>query len=323
MIPISVSIEGWFGLNWPQWQRLVALIPRLGFAGLFLSDHLQISTLDSAPQDSLELIVALTYLASHSEQIHFGSMVSPLSLRDPVLLARQAIALDNLSGGRMIMGLGAGWNEAEHTMFGYQLGDLNTRMARFEEGLEVIIRLLHTDRPISFDGRFFNLREALLLPQPERAGGPPLMIGGTGPRRTLPLVARYADRWDAGFLTPEQYCERASQLDQLLTHVGRYPSDVRRSVTVPVFCWRTQAELEQRAIGIRRIGAFSSMPLEQVLEQAHADLAAISGTPAQVVAGIQAYQDAGVDELVIQWPAVDDIEGLQILASDVLPQLAG
>lgn len=322
MFPISVSIEGWFGLNWPQWQRLVALIPRLGFAGLFLSDHLQISTLDSAPQDSLELIVALTYLASHSEQIHFGSMVSPLSLRDPVLLARQAMALDNLSGGRMIMGLGAGWNEAEHTMFGYQLGDLDTRMARFEEGLELITRLLRHDQPTSFDGRFFNLREALLLPRTERAAGPPLMIGGTGPRRTLPLVARYADRWDAGFLTPEQYRERAAQLDQLLKQAGRAPVDVTRSVTVPVFCGRNDAEFEQRIIGVRKMGGFSSLPLEQVLEQVHAGWAAICGTPAQVVAGIQAYRDAGVNELVIQWSAADDIEGLQLLASDVLPQIA-
>lgn len=319
MTPISVSIEGWFGLSWQQWKRLVAEIPRLGFAGLFLSDHLQISSAGSAPQESLELIVALTHLASHSERIHFGAMVSPLSIRDPVLLARQVMALDAISGGRAIIGVGAGWNEPEHAMFGYPLGDVPTRMARFEEGLEVITRLLRSDAPASFDGRFFQLRDALLLPRSPRPGGPPIMIGGTGPRRTLPLVARYADRWDAGFLTPQVYRERAAQLDQLLRQAGRTPRDVTRGVTVPVFCGCDSVELERRVQGLRRLSEFATMPLDQLLEGVHTSLAAITGTSDQVVAQLRAYVAAGVDELVIQWCDADDLEGLKFLAEHVLP----
>ncbi len=322
MIPVSVSIEGWFGLSWQQWKRLVAEVPRLGFAGLFLSDHLQISSLGSAPQESLELIVALTHLASHSERIHFGAMVSPLSIREPVLLARQALALDAISGGRAIIGVGAGWNEPEHAMFGYSLGDVPMRMARFEEGLEVITRLLRSAGPASFDGRFFQLHEALLLPRPQRPGGPPMMIGGTGPRRTLPLVARYADRWDAGFLTPEAYRERAAQLDQLLFKAGRMPGDVTRGVTVPVFCGRDSVELEQRVQGARRLSQFATMPLDQLLEEVRAGLSAITGTPEQVAAQLRAYVAAGVDELVIQWCDADDLDGLQFLSEQVLPSLA-
>ena len=113
----------------------------------------------------------------------------------------------------MILGVGAGWDEPNHTMFGYQLGDVATRMARLEDGLEVITHLLRNNGPTSYHGPFFQLREALLLPQPQRPGGPPLLIGGTGPRRTLPLVARYADIWDAGFLTPETFAQRAAHLD--------------------------------------------------------------------------------------------------------------
>src|ERR671916_397539 len=118
-------------------------------------------------------------------------MVSPLSIRDPVLLARQAMALDDLSNGRMILGVGAGWNEAEHSMFGYTLGDMATRMRRLEEGLVVMSRLLRSDGPASFDGHVFRLRDAMLLPRTQRPGGLPILIGGIGPQQTLPLVARY------------------------------------------------------------------------------------------------------------------------------------
>jgi len=107
MIRISISAEGVGGLNWARWQRLVPEVERLGFAGLFCSDHF--APPFPAERDSLELIVALTYLADHTQRVHFGSLVAPLSFRDPMLLARQAAALDDLSGGRFILGLGAGW----------------------------------------------------------------------------------------------------------------------------------------------------------------------------------------------------------------------
>ncbi|MEP7190315.1 MAG: LLM class flavin-dependent oxidoreductase, partial [Roseiflexaceae bacterium] len=134
--------------------------------------------------------------------------------------------------------------------------------------------------------------------------------------------ARYADRWDAGFLTPEAYRERAAQLDQLLHKAGRMPGDVMRGVTVPVFCGRDSAELEQRVQGLRRWGQFATMPLDQLLEEVRAGLSAITGTPEQVAAQLRAYVAAGVDELVIQWCDADDLEGLQFLAEQVLPSLA-
>src|SRR5919202_130460 len=112
MIALSVSVEAWTGLTWPGWKRLVTEVEQLGFAGLYCSDHF---TLAPPPaRDAPELITLLTYLADHSQRVHFGPMVSPLSVRDPVLLTRQAAALDDLSGGRMILGVGAGWYEPEH-----------------------------------------------------------------------------------------------------------------------------------------------------------------------------------------------------------------
>jgi F420-dependent oxidoreductase-like protein len=317
MVALSVSLEGWFGLTWEHWKRFAAKIEPYGFTALFLSDHFLLQ--ESTPQPSLELIVALTYLATQTNRIHFGSMVAPLSIRDPVMLARQAAALDDLSSGRMILGVGAGWNEPEHEMFGYQLGDIKTRMARFEEGLEVITRLLRSNEPVSYTGRYFQLHHARLLPRPQRPSGPPILIGGTGPQRTLPLVARYADSWNAIRLTPDEFRTRSSQLDQLLHAVGRPANAVKRTVTVAVFCGQTASEIEYQTRGLRRFREFTDMPLNEIRIQR----AAIVGSPEEVVTQIRAYADAGADEVLVHWFTTDDTDGLKALAEQVLPHVTG
>ena len=319
MIELSVSAEGLFGLTWPAWKRLVRTVEDLGFAGLYLSDHFILNVPPDCP--SLELIVALTHLADTTERVRFGSMVAPLSVRDPVMLTRQAAALDELSGGRMVLGVGTGWEEGEHTMFGYALGDMPTRFARLEDGLEVITRLLRSDEPVTFEGRFFQLRDAVLT-GPRRLTGPPVMIGGSGAKRTLPLVARFADIWNAQLLTPDGVRERSSLLDHLLMAAGRRPGDVRRTFNTFVVCGRTPSELGERLHGYRRYAGLATLPQDQVLEQLRTEWMAIVGTPDEIVAQIQAYEAAGIVELSMQWPGIDDIEGLEIVAAEVLPRLA-
>ena len=318
MVELSISTEGLFGLTWSAWKRLVRAVEDLGFAGLYLSDHFVLP--EPPDQPSLEMVVALTYLADHTERVRFGPMVSPLSFREPVLLARQAAALDDLSDGRMVLGLGAGWMEREHAMFGYDLGDVAMRFARFEDGLEVITRLLRSDDPVDYEGRFFRLREAV-LPAPRRPDRPPVMIGGKGPRRTLPLVARFANVWNAQLLDPDQLRARSIALDELVRAAGRHPRDVRRTFTTPVICGRTSAELEKRLQGGRRRSRWADLPLDQLLDNLRG-WPAIIGTPEEVVDQIRAYEAAGVVEVIAQWPGVDDIEGLEVLAAEVLPRLA-
>src|SRR6266566_7728192 len=143
MTEISIMIEGQMGLTWPRWKRLVSEVEDLGFAGLFRSDHFT----NAGPPDyeSLEMIVSLTYLADHSQRLHFGPLVAPVSMRNPVMLTRQAAAIDDLSNGRMILGMGAGWQDREHDTFGFELGDIPTRMNRLEEGLEIATHLLKSN----------------------------------------------------------------------------------------------------------------------------------------------------------------------------------
>ena len=317
MVALSISVES-IGLTWPRWKRLVAEIEHLGFAGLYKSDHF---TLPQPPDaDSLELIVSLTYLADHTQRIPFGSLVAPLSFRDPVMLARQAAALDDLSDGRMILGVGAGWMEREHEMFGYLLGDVPTRMDRLADGLEVITRLLRSDGPVSHDGSFYRLREAELRPRPQRPGGPPILVGGAGPRRTLPLVARYADIWGAQLLTPEEVRERSARLDALLEEVGRPPSAVKRTMSAFVFCGRDAAELEARVAWVRDVvPSWAALPLDALLDGLRTNLQAIVGTPEEVAERIRAYGAAGIEEFMVQWGGMEDIEGLHVLAEQVAP----
>lgn len=319
MVDISLMIEGQNGLTWPHWKRLVAEVESLGFAGLFRSDHF---TNPRPPdKDSLEMIVSLAYLADHTQRIHFGPLVAPISFRHPALLTRQAAALDDLSGGRMWLGLGAGWQEREHTLFGYELGDVPTRMARFEEGLEVVTRLLRSAEPVSYSGRFFQLDGATLLPRPQRAGGPTLLIGGNGIKRTLPLVARYATIWNAIALTPDAFRERCTQLDTLLQVVGRQPTEVRRTLMLPLLFGRNEAELEQCMPWRHKDPELANLSLEQAVTQIASSGRALVGNAEQIIAQIATYAQAGVDELMLQWLDLDDLAGLRGFAESVLPLL--
>jgi F420-dependent oxidoreductase-like protein len=312
-------IEGQQGLTWPRWKHVASEVDRLGFAGLFRSDHFT----DPEPpdQDSLEMIISLAYLADHTEHIHFGPLVAPISFREPTLLARQAAAIDDLSGGRMIIGLGAGWQEREHYSFGHHLGDMKTRLARFEEGLEVITRLLHSDEPVSFEGKFFQLHDALLLPRPQQKGGPKILIGGNGIKRTLPVSARYADIWNAVYLSAEDFKARSVILDNLLPQFGRQPADLKRTLMHQVIFASDTDALERKLSPYRQDPAFQDLSTDALAAALSSTNQAIVGTAEQVIQQIHTYEQAGVEEIMLQWLNLDDIDGIQALATSILPHL--
>lgn len=306
MIEVALMIEGQDGLNWSRWQRIAEAVEELGFAGLFRSDHF---TNPNPPDlDSLELWVSLTWLASHTRRIEFGPLVTPLSFRHPVHTARIAAQVDDLSGGRLVLGVGAGWQVREHASFGFELLDVPGRFARFREGLEVITRLLRSDEPVSFEGQFYRLQDARLLPRPRRPGGPPLLIGGNGPKRSLPLAARYADEWNGVFLPAARYAELSRQLDELLHEEGRQPGDVRRSLMTRVVFGRDDAEVR------RLLGG-------QTADEAR-DRGIIVGTAAAVVDQLGRLAEAGVQRVMLQWLELDDLDRLVAMGQTVLPQLS-
>ena len=316
MIAISIMIEGQNGLTWPHWKRLVTEVEDLGFAGLFRSDHF--TNAQPPDKDSLEMIVSLTYLADHTSRIHFGPLVAPISFRNPTLLVRQAAALDDLSDGRMILGLGAGWQESEHTLFDHALGSIPTRMQRMEEGVEIITRLLSSDEPVNYEGEFFHLRGATLLPRPQHSGGPRILIGGNGIKRTFPLVVRYASIWNGAFLSPADFRNRSTTLDTLLQEAGRKPNEVRRTMMHTLTFGRS---LDQRLNTRHDDPALANTSVDAAIEKLYASNAGIIGTPAHIIEQIKEYGEAGVEELMLHWFDLDDIEGLRAFARSVLPHV--
>jgi alkanesulfonate monooxygenase SsuD/methylene tetrahydromethanopterin reductase-like flavin-dependent oxidoreductase (luciferase family) len=311
-------IEGQQGLTWERWQRLASEVDELGFAGLFRSDHFT----DSRPpdRDALEMVVSLAYLASRTKLIHFGPLVAPVSFRDPIQLTRQALAINSWSGGRMILGLGAGWQSREHTMFGYDLGDVPTRLGRFEEALEVVSRLLRSQDPVTFEGRFYTLREARLLPGTGEGESLPLMIGGNGRRRTLPLAARYADIWNAVMVGPEEFRDLNRLLDELLRAEGREPGSLQRTIMTTLVFGQDESALDERLSTMRsQLPAGVGWSREEQVDAWRNGRSSIAGMPDAVIEQLRAYEAAGATEVMLQWLDMDDIEGLHALSKSVLP----
>ncbi len=302
---VAIMLEGQNGLTWPRWQRIARAVEDLGFAGLYRSDHY--TNANPPDKESLELWVSLTWLASHTERIRFGPLVSPVSFRHPTLTARMAAAVDDLSGGRLTLGLGAGWQEREHANYGWELLDVAARFARFEEGLEVITRLLQSDMPVDFTGAYYRLRDAILLPRPARPGGPPILIGGNGQKRTLPLVARYATEWNAVYIAPDTFAGLSRQLDELLIAAGREPAAVRRSLMAGCIFGRNAAEAAARA------AAHGT-----TVEKLRAAGKVAVGDGAAVREQLAAWAAAGVQGIMLQWLDLDDLAGLEALAAAVL-----
>jgi F420-dependent oxidoreductase-like protein len=301
-VDVAIMLEGQSGLNWDRWQKLAMAVETLGFAGLYRSDHLVNAQLPDL--DSLDAWVSLTWLASHTTRIEFGTLVSPLSFRHPVHLARMASAVDDLSGGRLTLGIGAGWSHREHDVLGFELLPPNPRLDRLEEGIQVITRLLRSDTPVSFEGCYFQLRDAVLLPRPRRSGGPRLLVAGRGRKRSLPIAARYADEWNAMFVSPEMLREMNTQLDDLLELNDRRPEDLRRTVMQGVEVGRNEADLQQK--------------LESRAWQFWREPGLIAGSNAQMQDQLHAFAEAGAQRVMLQWQDQDDVDGLELLARAVL-----
>jgi F420-dependent oxidoreductase-like protein len=319
MVAISIMIEGQMGLTWEHWKKLVTEVETAGFAGLFRSDHF--TNPQPPDRDSLEMIVTQTYLADRTQRIHFGPLVAPLSFREPTLLARQAAAIDDLSGGRFILGLGAGWQEREHRLFGHTLGSVSERMQRLEEGIEVITQLLKSDEPVTFEGKFFQLHGATLLPRPQRPGGPDILVGGNGVKRILPLAARYATYWNAVNLTPEAFQERSITLDRLLQERGRRTSEVKHTLMLNLFFGRDRNELDQKLGWRHNQEELAGSSVEDAVEKIQRSGSALVGTADKIIEQIKAYEQAGVEEIMLQWFDLTETERLRAFAQQVITQV--
>jgi alkanesulfonate monooxygenase SsuD/methylene tetrahydromethanopterin reductase-like flavin-dependent oxidoreductase (luciferase family) len=302
MAKVGIMIEGQEGLNWERWRRICHDAETLGFDSLRRSDHL--TSLMGAPErDCIETWVSLALAAEWTRRIQFGPMVSPMTFRHPAILAKMAASVDVLSGGRVILGVGAGWNENEHSVFGIPF---YTERERFEH-LEAGIR---------------TMREAWNNSNPKPVHNPmPLLIGGKGKKRTIPLVAREASEWNVSRLDLDLYREAGADLEVSCREIGRDPKSIRRSVMTSYIIGRDKSDLRERAAQVSRIvPQLSRMTPDEVIE--HRKQAWFVGTPEEIAEKMRGIAALGVDLFMLQHFLLDDSDALKLLASDVMPAVA-
>jgi len=235
-----------------------------------------------------------------------------MTFRHPALLARMAAAVDGLSDGRLVLGVGAGWNEAEHAAYGITLPPLKERFDRLDEGIAVI-KALWTGGPVDVDGRYYALRGASAFPRPVQRPAPPLLIGGDGEVRLLRIVAQHADEWNSHAPGPEAYRAKRARLEEHCREVGRDPNAIHRSWMGGILIGRDQREVAEKGRWFQSFLSLSGVApatVPDTLRQRHW----LVGTPDQVAEQLGAWAAVGVERVMFQWYHLDDLDGLSLLA---------
>ncbi|HLI74050.1 MAG TPA: TIGR03560 family F420-dependent LLM class oxidoreductase [Acidimicrobiales bacterium] len=204
----------------------VRLAERLGFDGAWGFDH-YVPMYGEGPGNCFEGMTTLAALAAHTERIRLGLLVTGVTYRHPSVLAAQAVTVDHASNGRLELAIGAAWFEPEHLQLGIEFPPTGQRFDRLADALEILTRLF-TGEVVSYEGRHFNLKEARLRPVPVQRPHPPIWIGGSGRRRTLPLAAQWADAWHT-YGSPEQLGVMTAELSRLASERGRDPATILRA----------------------------------------------------------------------------------------------
>jgi F420-dependent oxidoreductase-like protein len=310
---VGIMIEGQEGLTWERWLTLVHAAEDLGYESLCRSDHLTGLAGDSR-RSALDTWTSLTVLAARTLRIRFGPMVSPITFYHPTILAKMAAALDTLSLGRLDLGVGAGWNEHEHAMFGVPMPPLKERMDRLECAV-AHIRALGAGQPATLEQPYYPLHQAESYPLPSH-GRLRLVIGGRGERRTLRVVARFADEWNATRIDPSAFKHKREVLAEHCAAVERDPETIARSLMVPLAIGRTSAEVAQRIAAARAL--FPALPADSAAWRAASFLV---GSPEEIVESLKIWEDAGMQRVLLQMLDQEDIAALELFAREVLPNL--
>ncbi|HSJ51873.1 MAG TPA: LLM class flavin-dependent oxidoreductase [Actinomycetota bacterium] len=298
----------------------------LGFDSVWVSDHFFASLEryggDATRYGTVEPLTTLAGLARVTERVRLGTLVLSAAFRHPALVAKSATAIDRLSGGRLELGLGAGWFADEYEAFGYRFGSVGERFDLLEEVLSYL-GALFGEEPATFDGPRFSLRDAYNRPPPLQDPRPPMLVGGKGGPRLLRIAAGLADGWNAAWRwTPEAYAERANAARAACERAGRDPATFRLSLGLFTIVGQDEVDLARRhALMVERLpaGVGDAVPLEVLRREA------LVGTPDQVAERLMAFAALGVTELVISpapiWFAMPDPSMLDLVAEAVLPRV--
>jgi F420-dependent oxidoreductase-like protein len=287
-------IEGQEGVTWDDWVRIARLAERHGFDGLFRSDHY--TGIVRSPAGSLDAWATLAGLATQTDRIRLGTLVSPATFRHPSVLARMAVTVDHISRGRVEVGMGSGWYEREHLENGFHFLDARQRFRLFAEQVEVVVGSW-TDGDFDHSGPNYELRGQTALPRPFQQPHPPLVFGGSGKPRFAALAARYAAEVNTLGASNDELRERKERLDRACTEAGRDPSTLVYSVMTACFVGADRAEAIERIARFNDVRGDGTDPEQLLAERANRWLA---GSVDEVAARIEELQAVGVSRVFLQ-----------------------
>lgn len=276
---------------------------QLGFGAFFRSDHYHKMGEGSGEPGPTDSWVTLAAIARETSTIRLGTLVTSATFRSPGLLAISVAQVDNMSNGRVDFGLGAGWFKEEHDAYAFEFPSTKERFDRLEEQLTIISKLWLNKAPelVNYHGEFYTIKDSPALPAPTQPGGPPIIIGGVGPKRTPQLAARFASEFNVPFASLETTTQLQGGIDAACADIGRDPNEIIRSAAQVVCIGTTEDELARRARNIGR-------------EPAELRENGFAGTPAEVKAKAQQFHDAGIGRIYLQVLDMGDLDHLDLIA---------
>lgn len=304
---LRIFTEPQQGASYDTQLTVAKAAERLGFDGYFRSDHyLKMGSVDGLPGPT-DAWITLAGLARETERIRLGTLVSPVTFRLPGPLAISVAQVDAMSGGRVELGLGAGWFEEEHTAYGIPFPE--NKHALLEEQLAVVTGLWGTPvgETFSFTGKQYQLADSPALPKPAQPQVP-IVIGGGGLKRTPRLAAQYAADFNSGFVGVEETRERFRVVDEACRKIDRDPKTLTHSIAQVLCVGRDEAEIARRAAAIGR-------EVDELRENG------LAGTPAEVVAKLEQFAAAGVERAYLQVLDMSDIDHIELAAAEILPRV--
>jgi F420-dependent oxidoreductase-like protein len=304
---ICLMVEGQEDVTWDQWLALARAAERSGFEALFRSDH-YLSVQGKHERGSLDAWSTINALAGSTETLRLGTMVSPATFRHPSQLAKSVVTADHVSGGRIELGLGAGWLESEHRAYGFAFQDTRTRMDVLEEQLQVI-RGEWGDGRFSFDGEHYRLESLDALPKPVQRPAPPVVVGGSGGPRSLRIAARYADEYNTVFPTAGFARELRGRLDDACDRAGRERMPL--SIMTGVLVGADRADYDARVKRLEEWNGDAGIPG-----------AWVTGTIDEAIEQLKGLEDAGIERVMLQHLLHDDVEAVELIGREIIPALS-
>jgi F420-dependent oxidoreductase-like protein len=308
-VKARIFVEPQEGATYDQLLEVARVVESTGFDALFRSDHL-LTMRGSGLPGPTDTWASLAALARETSRIRLGSMLTSATFRLPGPLAVTVAQVDNMSGGRVELGLGAGWYEEEHLAYGIPFPPVAERFERLEEQLAIVSGLWETPvgGSFSFKGKHYQLTGSPALPKPVQQPRPPIIVGGSGAKRTPRLAATFADEYNLPFHELADAAPQFSRVRAACEKLGRDPASLRLSVAQVICCGADEAEVRRRAKAIGR-------------EPADLRANQVAGTPDEVVERLLEYQDAGAGTVYLQVLDLDDLDHIRLLSESVLPHL--